>query len=298
MKPMSRRVLMCGALKAAACISVPSELLISEPLVSVIGIQLYTVDQDLKANTRSTLDRVRKIGYREVETAGFAGLSAKDFRAALRSADLSCRSSHFFDFGKDNLDQIIEAAHDLGVRYIVSSAMSQFAHARSGGPMTADDFKAMGDFCNQIGRRAQQAGLQFAYHNHNSEFQDVGPALGYEVLLESTDPDLVKFELDCGWMMAAGQDPITYFKRYPTRYRMVHVKDFVKPRTPTTSPDPKQIPQGTILGTGYIDYLSILAAAKNAGVEHFYVEQEPPFIGTTAIEAATKDYQYLHSLSK
>jgi sugar phosphate isomerase/epimerase len=121
--------------------------------------------------------------------------------------------------------------------------------------------------------------------------------VGYDVFLENTDPDLVKLELDCGWMIAAGKNPVHYFEQYRNRYRMVHIKDFVKPDQSSTSSALNDVPQGTVLGTGYIDYHPILKAAKAADVEHFYVEQEPPFIGTTALEAAAKDYEYIHALS-
>ena len=164
--------------------------------------------------------------------------------------------------------------------------------------MVADDYKAMAEFCNQLGKMAKQAGLQFAYHNHNFEFRDLSNGkVGYDVLLENSDPDLVKLELDCGWMIAAGKSPVQYFHQYPNRYRMVHIKDFIKPVRPSTSLASQDVPQGTVLGTGYIDYLPILKAAKAAGVEHFYVEQEPPFIGVTAIDAATRDYAYVRALS-
>lgn len=164
--------------------------------------------------------------------------------------------------------------------------------------MDAADFKAMAAFCNQLGEKAKQAGLQFAYHNHNFEFKDLGNGtVGYDMLLKSTDPDLVKLELDCGWMTVAGKSPVQYFHKYPNRYRMIHIKDFIKPAQLSTSLAAQGIPQGTVLGTGYIDYHPIVAAAKVAGVEHFYVEQEPPFVGMTALVAAARDYAYIREFS-
>ena len=114
--------------------------------------------------------------------------------------------------------------------------------------------------------------------------------MGYDLLLQQTDPGLVKFELDCGWMVAGGQNPVEYFRRYPNRYRMIHVKDFVlRPNRP---------PQGVVLGKGAIDYKPIFPAAKAAGVERYYVEQEPPFIGTTALEAAKLNYEYVQAINR
>jgi sugar phosphate isomerase/epimerase len=271
----------------------------AEPIVTFPGIQLYTVGKELEADVSSTLLSLQKIGYREVEGAGFAGLSPKQFRVALDNAGLKCKSTHFFNFGDADPNLLFEQANLLGVHYTVSSLMSRFSRKPAGVEMNVDDYKAMADLCNQLGASARHAGLQFAYHNHNSEFKDLGNGtLGYDVFLEATDAELVKLELDCGWMIAAGQNPINYFKRYPGRYRMVHVKDFVRPDKPSTSIKHDERPQGTVLGTGFIQYKPILTSAKAAGVEHFYVEQEPPFIGMTAMEAAARDYQYLESLSK
>lgn len=182
---------------------------------------------------------------------------------------------------------------------MVSSFIGKFGHTGAGGEAGKDEYKAMADFFNQLGTSAKKAGLQLAYHNHNTEFKDLGRGqVGYDIFVEATDPELVKLELDCGWMVAAGHNPIEYFKRYSNRYRMVHIKDFVRTAQRSTSLERSQVSQGTVLGTGYIKYKPILMAAKAAGVEHFFVEQEPPFIGTTAIEAATKDYQFLESISK
>jgi sugar phosphate isomerase/epimerase len=271
----------------------------AEPLVTYPGIQLYTVDKELKADVNGTLRTIRSIGYKEVEGAGFAGLSPKQFRAALDRAGLKCNSTHFFNFGDGNPSAIFDQANTLGVKYVVSSFIEKFGHNKTGGAAGPDEYKAMAEFFNQLGTSAKKAGLQLAYHNHNTEFKDLGQGkIGYDIFVESTNPEFVKLELDCGWMVAAGQNPIDYFKRYSNRYRMIHIKDFVRTDQPSTSLKRSAVPQGTVLGTGYIKYKPILVAANTAGVEHFFVEQESPFIGTTAIEAATKDYQFLESLSK
>jgi sugar phosphate isomerase/epimerase len=282
---------------AAASAAFPNSLS-AMPLVTVPGLQLYTVDKELKADVEGMLKKVRAIGYQEVETAGFGGLLAKEFRTALENAGLRCNSSHFFNFGSADPGPLFEEANTLGIHYTVTSAMSRFTDKPARQVIAGDDYKAMAGFCNKLGRKAKQAGLQLAYHNHNTEFKDLGQGeTGYDIFIENTDSDLVKLELDCGWMVAAGHNPVEYFQRYPNRYRMVHIKDFVKPAKPSTSLASQDVPQGTALGTGYIDYRPILKAAKVSGVEHFYVEQEPPFIGMTALEAAGKDYAYIHGLS-
>jgi sugar phosphate isomerase/epimerase len=268
------------------------------------GIQLYTVAADLDADVPGTLDALAKIGYRVVESAGFAKLSAKDFRIALDGAGLKCPSAHL-RFGPGDPGPLFEDAHAVGAHYAVSSvlmskppqvaSMKGFMDALNS--QTLDSFKQTAALANQIGAKAKQAGLQYAYHNHNVEFKDQGGgATGYEILLKETDPELVKFELDCGWMIAAGFNPVDYFKNYPGRYRMIHVKDFLPGAKPTTSLDPENRPTGTELGRGHIDYKPIFAAAAAAGVEYYFSEQEPPIVGMTALDAAKINYNYMQAI--
>lgn len=164
--------------------------------------------------------------------------------------------------------------------------------------LTLDDFKRTAELANSIGAKAREAGLQYAYHNHNFEFKDQGGGqTGYDLLLSQTDPDLVKFELDCGWMVAAGRNPVDYFKKYPNRYRMIHVKDFLPGTNPTTTLMGPGSPKGTELGRGHIDYAPIFGAAAPAGVEYYFSEQEPPIVGMTALEAAKVNYEYMRALN-
>ena len=299
--PITRRTFMRTSTVTLAGVSIVNSYaspLWAEPLVTYPGIQLYTVDKELKADVHGTLKTIHSIGYKEVEGAGFAGLSAKQFRAAVDGAGLKCNSTHFFNFGDGDPSAIFEQANTLGVKYVVSSFIGKFGRNKAGGEAGPDEYKAMAEYFNQLGTSAKSAGLQLAYHNHNTEFKDLGHRkVGYDIFVVATEPELVKLELDCGWMVTAGHNPIDYFKRYPNRYRMVHIKDFVATAKPSTSLERSKVPQGTVLGTGYIKYKPILTAAKAAGVEHFFIEQEPPFLGTTAIEAATKDCQYLESIS-
>lgn len=255
-----------------------------------IGLQLYSVGDDLQRDVPGTLRQVRAIGYKRVETAGFAGLTARAFRAQLDQARLVCPSTHL-PVGNHELEPLFEDAHTVGAEYVVSSALF------SSKSQTLDDYLGMADRLNDLGRKAKDAGLQYAYHNHNFEFRKLdGDRIGYDVLLKRTDPELVAFELDCGWMVAAGYSPVEYFRQYPGRYRMLHVKDFVATKGPSTSLAKDERPQGTELGRGHIDYKPILLAAAEAGIHDYYVEQEPPFLDMSALAAVKVDYQYLRAL--
>src|SRR5271170_2024459 len=252
-----------------------------------IGIQLYTVGQELQKDVSVTLKQIREIGYTEVETAGFAGLTAKQFRAELDKAGLNCHSAHL-QWNSPDLSPVFADAQALGVHFVVSSGL--FPPGEGAQP-TVDAYKKMATHINSIARGAQQAGLQYAYHNHNFEFKDLGNGkIGYDVLLAETDPGLVDFELDCGWMVAAGYSPVQYFQEFPHRYKMLHIKEFVKGSKISTSLAKDLRPQGTELGRGHIDYAPILAGAARIGIEYYYVEQEPPFPDMTSLEAAKVDF--------
>jgi sugar phosphate isomerase/epimerase len=294
MSAISRRsFLRRGTVTAVLASSIPSAILAQAPPLP-IGIQLYTVDADLKRDTPGTLRQVRAIGYTEVETAGFAGLTAKQFRKGLDEAGLSCHSSHL-QMNAVDLSPVFDDATTVGAHYAVCSAMLP---ASASSQPTVDDYKQMAARLNEIGRMAKTSGLQYAYHNHNMEFRKLdGEAIGYDVLLKETDPALVDFEIDCGWMIAAGYNPIDYFKRDARRIKMLHIKDFVRGSKISTSLAKDLRPQGTELGRGYIDYKPVLAAATRIGIRYFYVEQEPPFLDMPALEAAKVDYGYLHALS-
>lgn len=203
----------------------------------------------------------------------------------------------------------MDFARQLGARYVVTSfnpppsvvaavsgAKPDFNAFLNGlAAMTLDDYKRSADACNQLGEEARKHGLQYAYHNHNLEFKKFGDVTAYDTLLRSTDPELVTMEMDCGWIVAAGHDPVAYLDRYPGRYRLLHIKAF-KAGPPSLSLSGPARPTPTELGRGVPDYKPVFVAAKKAGVEQYYVEQEPPFTELPAMEAIKVDYQYLHNL--
>ncbi len=263
-----------------------------------VGIQLYTVNGPMQADAAGTLKKLRKIGYGVVESAGFGKLSAKQFRQLLDDAGLACPSAHL-SFDPDKLDAAFDDAHVVGATYATSGSLDALVRASMPGAalakraMSLDEAKRTAELANRIGAAAKRAGLQYVYHNHAREFADQGGgAIGYDVLLQQTDQDLVKFEIDCGWMIFAGHDPIAYFKKYPNRFPLIHVKDFLSASDRNTGEM-----LGAELGHGVVDYKPIFAAAANAGLKHYFAEQEGPFSRMDQLQAAQVDYDYLHSLN-
>jgi sugar phosphate isomerase/epimerase len=291
----SRREFLTGsghlAIVAFASFALPRRAL-PGPLGKRSGIQLYTINEAMRADPAGALKRLRQIGFAEVESAGFGSLSAKQFRGLLDDAGLVCPSAHL-QFDPGNLGPAFEDAHALGATYAVSSIMRSLVNSPNGlkTGMTLDEAKRTAELANRIGESARRAGLQFTYHNHNFEFVDQGGgAIGYDLLLKETDPKLVKFQVDCGWMVFAGHDPVEYFKKYPQRFPMIHVKDFL----PRANGDTDM--RGAELGHGTVDYKPIFAAGAKAGLQHYFVEQEGPFARMSPIEAAKVDYDYLHAI--
>ena len=307
MPPTRRNLLRTAGLTSAATMT-NFDPLRANPLNRPIGLQLYTVGDQLGKDFNGTLKQIAAIGYKEVELAATYQKSAAELRTAFSDAGLTCRSAHMFDFQKTPA-QFMDFAKELGVKYVVTSfnpppsAMASLSGAKPDFDafvkvlegMTLDDYKRSADMCNQLGAEARRHGLQYAYHNHNLEFRKFGDVTAYDTLLSSTDPQLVKMELDCGWVAAAGYDPVAYLDKFPDRIRLLHIKAF-KSGAPTVTLQGAQRPEPTELGRGGIDYKPVFAAAKKAGVEQYYVEQEPPFTAVPAMEAIRIDYDFLHKL--
>jgi sugar phosphate isomerase/epimerase len=260
------------------------------------GIQLYTINEAMRSDPAGTLKKVRQIGVQEVESAGFGKLSAKQFRGLLDDAGLICPSAHL-QFDVANLGASFDAANELGAKFAVCSMMRSLALGPSAPRealqtgMSPDEARRTAELSNRIGAAAARAGLQFVYHNHNFEFADQGGGvIGYDLLLQQTDPKLVKYQIDCGWMIFAGHDPVEYFRKHPQRFPMIHVKDFL----PRASGDTGM--KGAELGHGTVDYRPIFAAGAKAGLQHYFVEQEGPFARMSPVEAAKVDCEYLRSI--
>jgi len=291
---------------AALGTAVLPRLALGEAMGLPPGIQLYTVREDLPKDTPGTLKKLHDIGFREVETAGFGKYSVKEFRQLLDDAGLKAPSAHL-NLNAADLGPVFEDAHTLGAQFATSSSLATGNQPRrpagttgprpAMAPLGQEGFTKLAAQMNDIGAKAKAAGLQYAYHNHNYEFEKMPDGrFGYDILVNNTDHELVKFEIDCGWMCAGGANPITYFQKYPGRFKMIHVKEFQPLAHPVTSLGGADRPQGTDLGGGFIDYKPIFAAGKKAGVQHAFSEQENPF-PVSQMASAKAAYAFLKASS-
>jgi sugar phosphate isomerase/epimerase len=277
----------------------------SDPLGLPAGIQLYAVRDELIKDTPSTLKALHDIGFREVEYFSPGKYTVAEYHNLLADAGLSCPSAHLPFADATDLEPIFANANTLGAHFAVSSVLvnlfpnglpKSMDHLETMPPLGLEKFKKLAARMNEVGKQAKAAGLQYAYHNHNFEFEKLPDgSYGYDVLLNETDHELVKFEIDCGWMTVAGATPAAYLKSHPGRFRMLHVKDF-QPIKPTIDLLGPGRPTGAELGHGFIDYKPIFAAAKGAGIVHIFAEQEAPYV-RGQLESAKVSYNYLHSFS-
>jgi len=284
---ISRRHFLAGAVGLMAARGATAK-----PLGLPVGLQLYTIGDVLGRDFDGALRTVAAIGYRAVEgNLGLVGRDAKALKAAYSALGLAWRSAHCGgDELRGGLAKTIETAQAVGLQYLVCPfplVPASIKDVLTG--MRLDDWKANADLFNKIGEQMRAAGITFAYHNHNIDFRLYDGVNGYDTLLARTDPKLVKLELDCGWMVSAGQDPVDYLTRYPDRYVMLHLKDLRHDHIPNT--DLKMA--STEVGKGIVDWPRLLRAAGE--VKGLYVEQEPPFAGSS-LDSVRTSFDYLKAL--
>ncbi|MGA7399337.1 MAG: TIM barrel protein [Candidatus Sulfotelmatobacter sp.] len=299
---ISRRGFLKTATASAACAALwnGAPRLLANALGLPLGLQLYSVRDVLPKDYDGTLHQLAALGYREVEAAGFFGHTPAEVKQSMDRAGLHCVSAHYpLSQLLPKVDETIQFGKDLGLSYIVcaSPMLKDPSHVKDPGSraaresMTLDDWRWNADQFNHIGEKVNAAGMRFAYHNHTPEFRSENGVVFYDELLRQTDPAKVTFELDCGWAVVAGQKPAEILSRNPTRFSMLHVKDFKM--TPTSTPSDH--PPSTEMGHGNIDYRPIFEAAKKADIKHAFVEQEE--FDMPQMEALKIDADYMRAIT-
>lgn len=242
-----------------------------------IGVQLYTLRSLMADDFAGTLQQVADIGYKNVEFAGYYDNTPTEVKALLNDLGLAACSGHFgANVLQEDADTVIEGASTLGMTYVIAPSLPREQRA------DIDGYKAAAAWFNEIGEKCKAAGHQFAYHNHSFEFEEMDGQIPYDILLDESDPDLVKMQLDLFWIVNAGHDPLAYFERNPGRFALCHVKD----RTANE--------EMTAVGQGIIDFPAIFAQGEEAGLEYLIVEHDNP---EDPIQSITTSFTYLKSLN-
>jgi len=244
-------------------------------MVSRCGVQLYTVRSEMQKSLEATLAKVAGIGYTEVEFAGYFGRTPAQVAATLKANGLTSPSVHIpvgelaADANKV-LDTMEAVGHKFGV--------VPYLEAKD---RTLDNYKRLADLFNTWAAAMKKRGLQFAYHNHDFEFENVGGEIPFDLLLARCDKTLVQFEMDLFWTNKAKRDPLQYFARHPGRFPLVHVKDMMADGTMTE------------VGSGAIPFAKYVAQAKQAGIVHYFVEHDNP---KDAFASITTSFKALKAL--
>jgi sugar phosphate isomerase/epimerase len=273
-----------GAVTAAACFG--GRRLRAASLSMPIGLQLYSVRDLLPRDFGGTLRKLSAAGYTEVEAAGYFDKSAADWKHAMDGAGLRCISTHHpLATLKPQLGQLIDYAHAIGLEYMICSWAGMHRDPSRKGDLNLDDWRWIADQFNAIGEKVKEAGMTFGYHNHTIEFPSESGVMYFDELLRLTDPKYVSFQMDVGWVVAAGQDPLTWLKKFPQRFPLLHVKDMVK------GADGKFT--NVVMGKGTIDYHPIFRAAT--GLKHYFIEQEE--FTSDPIDELRQDAEFMRNLS-
>lgn len=277
---MKRRTFIETSIAAAALASGPASLFAAQEShdrkLKAIGLQLYTVRSEMPKDFEGTIAKVAATGYKEVEFAGYYKHTPKEVRALLEKTGLTAPSTHIpYTDVENKWPETLEEAHEIGHKYIVCPWIDEKQR-------NADGWKRAAELFNKAGEASEKAGIQFAYHNHSFEFAPVeglGGKLAYDYLLEQTDAKFVKMEMDLCWISVAGKDPLSYFAKYPGRFPMVHVKDYVNDPNATSSyagATGSVAFKGRLedVGKGSIDFNRIFAASDKGGIKHYFVEND------------------------
>jgi sugar phosphate isomerase/epimerase len=269
------------------------------------GVQLFTFFNSIDNDVEGTLKKISELGYKNIESAfsrkgGYYGMTATEFSKFLNSIGLKWRSHHVLGAPfklppnakppvgadgkpiaipkmrnlKENFQELVDEAAEGGVEYLVCANIPT---------TTVDEVKSAVETLNKTADAASNAGLKFAYHNHEWEFKQVGDKTPYEVFLAETDPKKLRFELDIAWALKGGADPIALFEKNPGRFPLWHIKDLDK--------DFKNI---FPLGEGSIEYQKYFSQATKAGLEYYFIEHDMPQDAFGSVTTSIKNLKKIH----
>ena len=243
------------------------------------GIQLYTFRKEMLADAMGTLKQLAELGIKQIESAGSAkgyyyGFTPKEMKDNCKSLGMTLRSGHIHL--DDKLEQTIHDAATAEQEYLICSSMPSKGQ-------TVDNYKKVADAFNKAGEQCKKHNIKFGYHNHEYEFESENGKVLYDVLLEETDPALVCMELDLGWVVVPGKDPLAYFNKYPGRFPLWHLKDMDLVKKHSTE-----------FGKGGLNIQKMFDHAKESGLQYYFIEQEE--YTSTPLESMRENMAYLKKI--
>lgn len=273
-----RNFLLKSSLFAAGSTFLP-DLIFDFAKVKNLGVQLYSFRTAMAEDAKGTLKIISELGFKQIESARsnkghYYGLSPDEVKKICSDLGLTLRSGHVHL--DDNWQQTMEDAAKAGQEYLICSTMPTKGQ-------TVDNYKQVAEAFNKAGEDCRKMGMKFGYHNHEYEFETEGGQVLYDVLLDNTEANLVHMELDLGWVIVGGKDPLDYFEKYSGRFPLWHLKDMDMDKKESTE-----------LGNGGLDVQSMLDNRKSSGVKHIFIEQEE--YASAPYESMKANISYLKNL--
>ena len=250
-----------------------------------VGIQLYSVRDEMNKNPKETLKNIASYGYKYIEgyegdLGLFWGMSNVEYKNYLDSLGLTMIASHCGDTNNlVSFNEKCQQASEIGVEYLICP----WAECER----SVDGFKSIAQTFNECGEIAKKHNMQFSYHNHDYSFKKIDGVFLQDILMNETQKDLVEYEMDIYWVYAAGEDPKEWFDKHPGRFTYCHVKDYISLQNGKF--------ESCTLGKGIIDFPSILSHGKTRGLTTLIVEQEA-YTGTSQLESAKDNFLYMSSI--
>jgi sugar phosphate isomerase/epimerase len=258
----------------------PSLVAASSKKIKNVGVQLYTFRAAMAADAKGTLKKIAALGIKQIESARsdkghYYGLTAKEMKQICKDLGMTLSSGHVHL--DDKWEQTMNEAAESGQKYLICSSMP-------GNGQTVDNYKKVAASFNKAGEACKKLGIKFGYHNHEYEFESEAGQVLYDVLLDNTDPGLVHMEMDLGWVVVAGKDPLAYFNKYPGRFPLWHLKDMDIAKKHSVE-----------FGKGQLDISAMLKNSKQSGLDIMFVEQEE--YAVNPFESMKENMGYLKKMS-
>ncbi|AOW19807.1 sugar phosphate isomerase/epimerase family protein [Urechidicola croceus] len=244
-----------------------------------IGVQLYTFRDEMTKDAIGTLKKIADLGFKQIESARsekghYYGLTPFSIKKVCDDLGMNLRSGHVHI--DKNWKKTVEEAAASGQEYLICSTMPSRGQ-------TVDNYKSVAEVFNKAGEDCKKHNIKFGYHNHAYEFEMHKNQVLYDVLMDYTNPDLVHMELDLGWVIVGGKDPIDYFKKYPGRFPLWHLKDMDMIKKESTE-----------FGKGGLDISKMLQYSKESGLKYVFIEQEEYEV--SPLESMKHNLKYLQEL--
>ena len=268
----------CSSNKQETAETITEEVVESLPKDKSMGVQVYSVRDALKEDFAGSIKRISDIGFDYIEAYGLNAegtildMAPEEYSRIVGDTGMKIASTHSSYFPAEQSEIFIESALNAGIPHVIIAHLSEEER----------QYHQVAENLNKVGEQFKAAGIVFGYHNHAFEFEPQGDLTGLEIMIQETDPELVKFQLDLYWAVKGGTDPVAFIEKYPGRFCSFHIKDAAEDLEQTT------------VGTGIVPFEGVFNIKGKSGATQFFVEDERTDDPFGNIEAA---FNYLNQAS-